>query len=89
MRAVHNSKAYPKAFRVTPPVIRLVLSGTTIKGKRHEIVMSCDMGRGKRHEIVMSIVWVETAIISAQNGLLILIFSVITVCKVGYQYPRS
>jgi hypothetical protein len=56
MRAVDNSKAYPTAFRATPPVIRLVLSGTTIKGKRHESVMSIVMGRGKRHESVMSIV---------------------------------
>ena len=43
MRAVDNSKAYPTAFRATPPVIRLVLSGTTIKGKRHESVMSIVM----------------------------------------------
>ena len=43
MRAVHNSKAYPIAVRATPPVTRLTLSGTTIKGKRHESVMSSVM----------------------------------------------
>jgi hypothetical protein len=56
MRAIHNSKGNPTAFRATPPVTRLVLSGTTIKGKRHESVMSIVMGKGKRHESVMSIV---------------------------------
>jgi hypothetical protein len=59
MRAVHNSKACPTAFRVTPPVIRLVLSGTTIRGNRHESVMNIVMERGKRHESVMSIVMGE------------------------------
>jgi hypothetical protein len=56
MKAIHNSKAYPTAFRATPPVTRLVLSGTTIKGKCHESVMSIVMGRGKHHESAMSIV---------------------------------
>jgi hypothetical protein len=45
MRAAQSSKAYPTAVRATPPVIRLVLSGTTIRGKRHESVMSSVMER--------------------------------------------
>jgi hypothetical protein len=94
MRTVHNSKAYPTAFRATPPVTRLVLSGTTIRGKRHESVMSIVMGKGERHESVVSIVmergWnIEWDQLSAQNGLVILIFSVIIVRKVGYQYLQS
>jgi len=56
MKAIHNSKAYPTAFRATPPVTRLVLSGTTIKEKCHESVMSIVMGRGKHHESVMGII---------------------------------